>query len=323
MQAGVLAMTTATVRLLEVEPDLGSSLSAEERDLAARVAVPVRTVPSGDIDVDALLEEGGAFAAIVLDGMLLRRVRIGEQSAIRLLGPGDVIGLLGAAPSSLLVQDGHRATTRTQLALLDDHAMLMIERFPRLVIGLHRKMADQQERLATQLVICQLPRVEDRVLAMMWLLAESWGRVTTSGTILPLAMTHDALGELIGAKRPTVTLALRELGQRGALVRQDRGWLLLAPMELSGPQLPLHSEPGLIELEDSPWHDSTPADAAAIAETMVATSLLDTVRTLRRDHAAHAANWAARVELVDATRERSRQIREMIRERRATKATPS
>jgi hypothetical protein len=56
---------------------------------------------------------------------------------------------------------------------------------------------------------------------------------------------------------------------------------------------------------------------------MVATSLLDTVRTLRRDHADHAANWAARVELVDATRERSRQIREMIRERRATKATPS
>jgi CRP-like cAMP-binding protein len=323
MQAGVLAMTAATVRLLEVEPDLGSSLSAEERDLAARVAVPVRTVPSGDVDVDALLEEAGAFAAIVLDGMLLRRVLIGEQSALRLIGPGDVIGLRGSAASSLLVQDGHRATARTQLALLDDHAMLMIERFPPLVIGLHRKMADQQERLATQLVICQLPRVEDRVLAMMWLLAESWGRVTTSGTILPLAMTHDALGELIGAKRPTVTLALRELGQRGALVRQDRGWLLLAPMELSGQQLPLHSEPGLIEVEDSPWHDNTPAHAPAVPDTVVATSLLETVKALRRDHADHAANWAARVELVGATRQRSRQIRDMIRERRATRPTPS
>ncbi|HEY3728804.1 MAG TPA: Crp/Fnr family transcriptional regulator [Solirubrobacteraceae bacterium] len=313
-------MTLTTVRLLEAEPDLGSFLTADERELAARVAVPVRTVGSGDVDVDALLDEAGAFAAIVLDGMLLRRVLIGEQSALRLLGPGDIIGALGSARSSLLVQGGHRASARTQLALLDEHAMLMIERFPALVIGLQRKMADQHERLATQLVICQLPRVEDRVLAMMWLLAESWGRVTTSGTILPLAMTHDALGELIGAKRPTVTLALRELGQRGALVRQDRGWLLLEPPAQGGEQLPLHSEPGLIDAEDSPWQDGR---APAPPEPIVTATLLETVQSLRRDHANHAASWAARIELAGATRERSRQIRDLIRERRAMKTAPS
>jgi hypothetical protein len=53
--------------------------------------------------------------------------------------------------------------------------------------------------------------------------------------MLPLALTHETLGGLVGARRPTVTLALRELTERGALVHQSPGWLLLeaplAPLE--------------------------------------------------------------------------------------------
>ena len=79
-------------------------------------------------------------------------------------------------------------------------------------------MADGAQRLAVQLAICQLPRVQDRVLAMLWLLAESWERVTSSGTTLSLSLTHQAL---VGARRPTVTLALGELAERGAVVQQD------------------------------------------------------------------------------------------------------
>ena len=85
------------------------------------------------------------------------------------------------------------------------------------------------QRLTGQLVICQLPRVDQRVLAILWLLAESWGHVTPGGVRLPLALTHETLGALIGARRPTVTLALRKLSEKGSIVRQDSGWLLLEP----------------------------------------------------------------------------------------------
>lgn len=37
------------------------------------------------------------------------------------------------------------------------------------------------------------------------------------------------VGELVGAKRPTVSIALRELARRGSLIRQDEGWLILDP----------------------------------------------------------------------------------------------
>ena len=62
---------------------------------------------------------------------------------------------------------------------------------------------------------------------MLWLLAESWGHVTSSGVRLPVLLTHETLGALVGARRPTVTLALRNLVERGAIVHQYSGWLLL------------------------------------------------------------------------------------------------
>ena len=108
------------------------------------------------------------------------------------------------------------------MAILGSEVLIAAHRWPRIVAGLNARIGEQSERLTTQLAICQLPRVDQRVLAMMWLLAESWGRVTAAGTTLPLALTHDALGALVGARRPTVTLALGELTDRGAIVRQDR-----------------------------------------------------------------------------------------------------
>jgi CRP-like cAMP-binding protein len=71
----------------------------------------------------------------------------------------------------------------------------------------------------------------------MWLLAESWGLVTPTGTVLPIALTHAALGGLIGARRPTVTLALGNLSASGLVRREPRGWLLLgSPTDLWRPR---------------------------------------------------------------------------------------
>ena len=45
--------------------------------------------------------------------------------------------------------------------------------------------------------------------------------------IVPLALTHRILGQLVGARRPTVSTALAELAERGELIRRpDGSWLL-------------------------------------------------------------------------------------------------
>jgi CRP/FNR family cyclic AMP-dependent transcriptional regulator len=45
--------------------------------------------------------------------------------------------------------------------------------------------------------------------------------------IVALALSHRLLGQLVGARRPTVSGGLSELAARGALVRRpDGSWLL-------------------------------------------------------------------------------------------------
>jgi len=175
----------------------------------------------------------------------------------------------------MLVSDSStRAVGGTRLVLLGGELLLATRRWPGLARGLYERFAQQTDRLATQLVICQLPRVDQRLLALMWLLAESWGRVTASGTTLPLKLTHDVLGALIGARRPTVTLALRDLAERGAVVKRDQGWLLLEPpRDTVRPVASLRS-PTILDDSGGEWVDEEEAAAVAAAAEMASLSLL-------------------------------------------------
>jgi hypothetical protein len=179
----------------------------------------------------------------------------------------------------------------------------------------------QAERLTTQLVVCQLPRVDQRLLALMWLLAESWGRVTPAGTTLPLKLTHDALGALIGARRPTVTLALRDLSERGAIVRQDQGWLLLEAPAGATRRAESFRSPSLIEDQTDGWSDRgrTPVVGGnEDAYKLLVARLAD----LRARHERDRDAFDARIITLTATRQRClesrvRVSRDRLRRRRA------
>ena len=165
--------------------------------------------------------------------------------------------------------------------LLDDHFLAAVRQFPRLVSGLQARVAEQLERLSAQMVICQLPRVGDRVLALLWLLAESWGRVTASGTAVPIELTHDTIGELIGARRSTVTLAVSELSERGALIRGSAGWLLLErpPNMPTGRHAP---PPTVTPREPSVWEVAGPPSTQPPVVDLEQT--IQTIAALREQH---------------------------------------
>jgi CRP/FNR family cyclic AMP-dependent transcriptional regulator len=73
-----------------------------------------------------------------------------------------------------------------------------------------------------------MSRVEDRLLALLAYAAVRWGRVTPTGVALDLPATHELLGLLVGARRPTVSLALSTLREPGLLARREDGMCLLA-----------------------------------------------------------------------------------------------
>jgi CRP/FNR family transcriptional regulator, cyclic AMP receptor protein len=225
---------TSSIRLFEEEPGLIRFLGPVDAERASHVRLPVHAISKGDAHIGRLFEQHNAFGAIVLEGMLLQALRLSGHTGQRLLGPGDVLSLTHTPSSMLVIEATCRATVPTKLVLLEREMLLAVRRWPGIAAGLHAHIGEQSERLVTQLMICQLPRVGDRLLALLWLLAESWGQVTPNGTLLPIPLTHASLGGLIGARRATVTLAVGALSEAGLISRESRGWMLHgSPDELS------------------------------------------------------------------------------------------
>jgi CRP/FNR family transcriptional regulator, cyclic AMP receptor protein len=269
------------VRFLDAKLELTRRMSPDERGELAAITLPVVDVAEGPLELQAILHAHQAFAAGVLDGMAVHVIQIGAQSGIQLLGPGDLLTQPNADPPAWLGGVAFRAPAPMSVTLLGDDFLAVARRAPQLIPALYDCLADQMERLSSQLVICQLPRVEQRVLAILWLLAETWGHVTPAGVRVPMALTHETLGSLIGARRPTVTLALRKLGEDGSVLRQESGWLLLKlPPEPAG--APRVLAPELAGISPSRWApepEPPPDPSVRYAE------LKNTVRLLREQHA--------------------------------------
>ena len=306
-QRGPPAASAARLSLLDAAPDLASFLTVDERAQLDHVSVPVVAMSAqASLAVEELLERRAAFAAIVVDGLVLHHLASGGSPGLRILGPGDTImAPLGTGPA-FLGSSHYEAQASARVCLLGDEFLVAAHRAPHLVVGLQAAAAEQIERLSMQLVICQLPRVADRVLAMLWLLAESFGRVTPAGTRLPLSFTHEVLGALVGARRPTVTLALGELADRGALVHQDLGWLLLQRPALGAPAKDGLEPPRLLDETPSEWAAPGEARSGSLQALGV---LTDTVQRLREQHALNVQQFRERLRMVSASREQAGAVR--------------
>ena len=319
------------VSLLDARSELTRHLTPDERDELVGVTLPVVRTGPGHLELEALLNDHKAFGATVVDGLVTGSLCVGEQAGIHLLGPGDVLPSESELWPAWLGNLEFRTAAPVHLGLFGGELLIAIHRCPRIVRGLYASIGEQMHRLSAQLVICQLPRVEDRVLAMLWLLAESWGHVTTSGVRLPLALTHETVGGLVGARRPTVTLALRKLTDDGALVQQESGWLLLerppVPTETSPtitPTPPVGPLLGVWAAQLAPAPAPAPALALALAPeaTIAYAELRETVLRLREQHREDCQDTRERLDRVRIARARIAAARRRIAQDPLTRRLP-
>jgi len=227
------------VRLLDVDPDF--AVGPVDRDLLGPrgLVVPGLRLAGGRwAPPDGL---GGVIGIVVLDGVLVRAGTTFARPDARLLGPGDMIDgrtLTNPAAAWRVLESAH-------LAVLDSEFVLAARRCPALIIGLARRLSDAQQEQHIRAAICAMPRVEERILALLCHLAHRWGHVTPDGVTLTLPITHELLGSLIGARRPTVSLALRALDEQRLLRRREEIWILspdCSTWPTSG--IPAHGQPG-------------------------------------------------------------------------------
>jgi CRP-like cAMP-binding protein len=232
-----------TASLLELDPDLGQLLDGD-RLAAARheLRVAVHTLDAGPWEVDTLATTSpDHIGLLILDGILAREVLVSDTVSTELLGPGDIVRPWRLLDESTLLRHAVRwnVLARSRIALLDRRFGAVLATFPEVNAAIIDRINERALRLAITQAISQLNRVDRRLLALLWHLAERWGRMTPDGVALPMTLSHRMLGQLIGARRPTVSTALGHLAKEREVVRRDDGtWLLTgAPVGVPAPEL--------------------------------------------------------------------------------------
>jgi len=218
------------VRLLDAIPEMQLGVPPQERESArAQVLVPKKTWPEGPFHALGTREGAHPFALVILSGALLSTTHLSGRKATEIFGEGDVVD---AGPPSSAVDAPVEWLVHEPLtvAVLDGRFRVAARRWPYLHDVVYARLARQRKAAAAHIAMLHLPRVEERVLALFEQLSERWGSVTPEGVVVRLRLSHHLIGQLVGSRRPTVTLALAELAAAGALVRRDIDeWLLSRP----------------------------------------------------------------------------------------------
>jgi CRP/FNR family cyclic AMP-dependent transcriptional regulator len=211
-----------SIRLLDVEPELAAGIPENELALASlHLTVPGALVGCGPWTPPAGLDR--ALGCLVVSGHLVCDHRTFGVPDAQLFGEGDLFDATLLAPGACTWQ----GLVACELALLDARVLVSARRWPQLVSAMCRKIFDGQQQRHQLAAIRALPRVDQRLLALFWELASRWGRVCRDGIAVELPATHKLLGEIIGAQRPTVSLAIAALREEGLLLREPSGrWLL-------------------------------------------------------------------------------------------------
>jgi hypothetical protein len=224
----------AHISLLDVEPALAAAIPQHELPAAHRILhFRTLTLRRGDhLTHQAAVEK--TLAALVIDGLIVRELICGSAQHAALLGPEDIADIRAVNRGI----ERWWALYQASVALLDSRLLFAARRWPALIGVLTNRLFDAARTQDALKGLLYLPHVESRLLALFAHYADRWGRMTPLGVAVDLPLTHELLGRLVGAKRPTITLALGTLIDQGKLARDQQGrWLLpVSPLRLTGPR---------------------------------------------------------------------------------------
>ena len=218
-----------SIHVLREDPDLAETIEPGRRAQALEdcTAQLVR-VPAGPWSGLHPATEHDAIGLLILDGLVIRRARLGGRNAAELLGAGDVLRpwQLDDDAALLPVSSEWSVLEPTRAAILDERFALHLAAYPQLAARLFARALARSRNLAVNMAIVNHARVDVRLHMLFWHLAARWGRVRSDGTIVSMRLTHAVLAELVAARRPTVTSALSDLARRGLVRFAGDGWLL-------------------------------------------------------------------------------------------------
>lgn len=222
------------IELLKAAPWLAEGLNGDGPDVAALV------VPSLSFEPGPWAWESPAPAVglLILTGRMARVLHVDEAPArgLELVGDGDLLRPWSFRGSTLSIPSRVEWMALSDLRVVElDLAFVRAStRWPRLWINLLDSTVERTRSFSYFLTARQVARLELRILLTLWHLADRWGRISRDGVVLDLPkLTHEMIGAMVSARRPSVTTGIRTLRELGVLEVRSRGrWVLIGdPIE--------------------------------------------------------------------------------------------
>jgi CRP-like cAMP-binding protein len=248
-------VTLEIVAVLEEDPDLaagldGPRLAAAQRELRAAAV----DVPTGRWDpAPQVRASRDGFGLLLLDGAIARRLGTRRRSGAELIGIGDILRPWQGdnGDSSMPFEISWRVIEPVRMALLDSRFLMRVAPYPEIAAALVGRAVSRSRNVLTHMAIAHHPRVDERLLLLLWHMADRWGRVTPHGVSLSLRLTHELLADLIAVQRPSVTLSLQQLERQGRISREGGKILLIGqpPFSTDGDEEEPDEDPSRVPRE--------------------------------------------------------------------------
>jgi hypothetical protein len=211
-----------------IDPQLCRGIPPHDRAAAEQqLKVRVATVPRGPWTPPAQPPLGAPAGLLVVDGFLTRTLRLDSSDAVELLAAGDLIRPWQEDAASFCTSSW-RVIEECRVAIIDNRVLAALATWPQVTTELLARALNRSRWLAVQAAISAMVGVENKLLALLWHIAERWGHTDPDGAVLiDVPLTHELLAEMMGVGRTYVTHGISRLTRAGEVSRRpDRAFAL-------------------------------------------------------------------------------------------------
>ncbi|WP_249010871.1 helix-turn-helix domain-containing protein [Conexibacter sp. DBS9H8] len=215
--------------VLDLDDELAEGVEIRMRPSARQHATAkVLEADPGECDLSLLFGAvGSGPGLLIVDGLIAAETNLAGRTVTELLGRTDLLlppetnedEMIGGAST-------WRVLARTRIAVLDGEFLDRIRAWPQISHVLYRRSEHRATDLTVLRAISCQPKLEVRLVLLLWHLAVRWGRVEPCGLRLTLPLTHRLVGQMVGAERPSVSHAFSRLSQAGIVTGSAGDWHL-------------------------------------------------------------------------------------------------
>jgi hypothetical protein len=220
--------------LLDLDDELATGLEVQMRFSAHQQATArVLEADVGEWDLSPWFHAAGPGPGLlIIEGLLASETRVAGRTVTALLGRTDLLQPPEDNGDDMIGgRLAWRALAPTKLALLDGGFLDRVQRWPQISSTLYRRAGHRAADVGLLRAISSQPKLEVRLILMLWHLAARWGRVEPTGIRISLPLTHRLLGQLVAAERPSISHALARLATAGVVTGTAGDWHLHGSVE--------------------------------------------------------------------------------------------